>query len=96
MVDELQHPLNESVQEGVFRLQRTWPSLLATGFIALTLAGSELFTKNFLKPVTAVVTGAATWREIGRLWVGTATMNIVGGLVMVFLVMVAFPVLPTD
>lgn len=125
MADELQQTLTESVEEGRFRLRRTWPSLLATGFvggldvsvgvfamllvktndgsdlvaalafgigfIALVLAGSELFTENFLMPITAVVIGAATWRQVGRLWFGTLTMNVVGGLVMVFLMMAAFP-----
>ena len=125
MADELQATLQESVDEGVFRLRRTWPSLLATGFvggldvsvgvfamllvksndgsdlvaglafsigfIALVMAGSELFTENFLMPITAVVTGVATWRQVVRLWFGTMTMNVVGGVVMVFLMMTAFP-----
>lgn len=125
MADELQETLQESVKEGMFRLRRTWPSLLATGFvggvdvsvgvfamllvrthngsdllgalafgigfIALVMAGSELFTENFLMPVTAVVIGQATWGEVVRLWFGTALMNVAGGLVMVFLMMTASP-----
>ena len=125
MSDELQHTLNESVEEGLFRLRRTWPSLWATGivggldvsvgvfamllvktnegsdllgalafsigFIALTMAGSELFTENFLMPVTAVATDKASWRQVGRLWFGTAAGNVIGGLIMVFLMMTAFP-----
>lgn len=125
MADELQHTLTESVEEGLFRLNRTWSSLLATGvvggidvsigvyamlliktnngsdllgalgftigFIALTMAGSELFTENFLMPVTAVATDKASWQQVVRLWFGTASGNLVGGLLMVFIMMNAFP-----
>lgn len=55
------------------------------------MAGSELFTENFLVPVTTVVAGGGTWRDVGRLWAGTLSMNIVGGIVMVVLMMYAFP-----
>lgn len=125
MADELQSTLAESVEEGLFRLRRTWPSLWATGivggldvsigvyamlliktqngsdllgalgfsigFIALTMAGSELFTENFLMPVTAVATDKAKWRDVLRLWWVTAAGNLVGGIVMVFIMMTAFP-----
>jgi formate/nitrite transporter FocA (FNT family) len=49
------------------------------GFIALTLARSELFTENFLVPVAAVIARQARIREVVRLWAGTAVMNLVGG-----------------
>lgn len=125
MTDELQHTLTESVEEGLFRLNRSWPSLWATGivggldvsvgvyamllvktndgsdilgalaftigFIALTMAGSELFTENFLMPVMAVATDKAGWPQVLRLWFGTAFGNLAGGLVMVFIMMNAFP-----
>lgn len=61
------------------------------GFVALTLANSELFTENFLLPITAVAAGKARWPAVGRLWAGTATMNLVGGLIMAVIMMVAFP-----
>ncbi len=61
------------------------------GFIALTLAGSELFTENFLVPVNAVVAGRARARSLLRLWVGTLVANLVGGWVMVGLMMAAAP-----
>lgn len=61
------------------------------GFLALTLANSELFTENFLLPVVAVATRKASWRDVARLWVGTASMNLVGGFVMVALYVYAFP-----
>ncbi len=61
------------------------------GFIALTLAGSELFTENFLVPVNAVVAGQATVRSLFRLWAGTLVANLVGGWVLVGLIVAAAP-----
>jgi formate/nitrite transporter FocA (FNT family) len=118
-----------SVDQGVERLHRSWPGLLATGavggidvsigllalftvehatgdkllgalafgigFVALTLAGSELFTENFLVPVNAVVAGRAPVRALLRLWVGTLTANLVGGWVVVGLIMAGDPDLRT-
>jgi formate/nitrite transporter FocA (FNT family) len=61
------------------------------GFLALTLAGSELFTENFLVPVMTVVAKDAPWWSVLRLWVGTAVFNLVGGWVAMGLAMMAFP-----
>ncbi len=61
------------------------------GFVALTLASSELFTENFLVPITAVIARDAPWWSVVRLWVGTAVFNLIGGWVAMGLVMVAFP-----
>lgn len=61
------------------------------GFIALTLAGSELFTENFLVPVTAVAVKKAPWISLPRLWLGTVMTNLAGGWVAMALVMLAFP-----
>lgn len=44
-----------------------------TGFIALTLANSELFTENFLVPVVAVAARKATPAALIRLWIGTGS-----------------------
>src|SRR3954447_22731327 len=86
--DQLTETLQRTVDEGVFRLTRSSPALLATGFvggadvalgvfallivkaethsdllaalafgvgfIALTLANSELFTENYFVPIAAV------------------------------------------
>jgi formate/nitrite transporter FocA (FNT family) len=76
--------------------QATGNSLLAAlafsiGFIALTLAGSELFTENFLVPVAALAAKKTKLRSIGRLWGGTLVSNLVGGWVLMGIVMVAFP-----
>ena len=62
------------------------------GFIALTLGNSELFTENFLVPVAAVATDEDRhWWELGRLWSGTAGMNLVGGVGIAWIALKAFP-----
>ena len=61
------------------------------GFLALTLARSELFTENFLVPINAVVAARAPWWSVLRLWVGTAAFNLLGGWVFMGLVMMGFP-----
>jgi formate/nitrite transporter FocA (FNT family) len=61
------------------------------GFIALTLAGSELFTENFLVPIAAVAARWAPARSLARLWAGTAVTNLLGGWVMMGIVMAALP-----
>src|SRR4051812_7274148 len=63
------------------------------GFIALTLSGSELFTENFLVPITTVVARDESALSVGRLWTGTAIMNLVGGWILTGLVIVALPAL---
>ncbi|HEY3647336.1 MAG TPA: formate/nitrite transporter family protein, partial [Streptosporangiaceae bacterium] len=61
------------------------------GFIALLLARSELFTENFLVPVTARIAGRGSWPQLVRLWLVTLAANLVGGLVMAGLIAVALP-----
>src|SRR3954470_14527188 len=51
------------------------------GFIALTLARSELFTEDFLVPVGAVIARQSRVRSLLRLWWVTAAANLVGGWV---------------
>ena len=63
------------------------------GFIALTLARSELFTENFLVPVSAVVAKNASLPSLGRLWAVTAATNLLGGWIFVGILLVAFPTL---
>jgi formate/nitrite transporter FocA (FNT family) len=123
--DELTTAFHRSVDEGIARLERPLPGLLATGmvggldvsvgvlallvvehetgnrmlgalafgigFLALTLARSELFTENFLVPVAAVVAKDASVPSLLRLWTGTATFNLVGGWISTGLFIVAFP-----
>lgn len=61
------------------------------GFIALVLAGSELFTENFLIPIAALITRDVSVGSVLRLWFGTAVTNLVGGWVVTGLVMAAVP-----
>jgi formate-nitrite transporter family protein len=63
----------------------------SAGFIALTLARSELFTENFLVPVVAVVAKAGTPRSLARLWTTTLATNLVAGWLLMALMMAAFP-----
>ena len=77
-------------------LEETKEPLLASlaftiGFIALTLASSELFTENFLVPLTVVAAGDAGMMQVVRLWAGTLVTNLAGGWVLMLLVMGGFP-----
>jgi formate/nitrite transporter FocA (FNT family) len=116
---------HRTVDEGVERLERSTPSLFATGmvggidvsigvlamlvvhhatgsamwgavaftlgFVALTLANSELFTENFLVPISAIAARKASWMSLLRLWLGTLLFNLVGGWIVMGLAMGAFP-----
>jgi formate/nitrite transporter FocA (FNT family) len=75
---------------------RTGNPLLASlaftiGFVALLLADSELFTENFLVPVTAVVAKCGTVAQLARLWTVTLVTNLVGGFAMAWMTVVALP-----
>jgi formate/nitrite transporter FocA (FNT family) len=61
------------------------------GFIALLLARSELFTENFLVPVTARAAGYGSWLRLVRLWLVTLGANLAGGLVMAGMIAIAVP-----
>jgi formate/nitrite transporter FocA (FNT family) len=61
------------------------------GFIALTLARSELFTENFLVPVIVVVARHCRLRSLLRLWAGTTVFNLVGGWVVTGIIIEGYP-----
>ena len=61
------------------------------GFLALLLGRSELFTEGFLVPVTTVVAKRASVGQLLKLWSGTLVANLVGGWLIMWLVMTAFP-----
>jgi formate/nitrite transporter FocA (FNT family) len=61
------------------------------GFIALSLARSELFTEDFLVPVTTVIARQARFRMLIRLWVGTLVANLVGGWLFTWLILKGVP-----
>lgn len=63
----------------------------SVGFIALALARSELFTEDFLIPVSTVIARQARFRMLVRLWVGTLVANLVGGWVFTWLIMRGYP-----
>lgn len=66
------------------------------GFLALLLGRSELFTEGFLVPVAAVAAKRATLAQLVKLWAGTMAANLVGGWLLMWLIMVAFPNLHTQ
>lgn len=61
------------------------------GFIALTLARSELFTEDFLIPVTTVAARQATFGHLMRLWGVTFAANLLGGWVVTIVIIEGFP-----
>ncbi|WP_432488327.1 formate/nitrite transporter family protein [Kineococcus sp. SYSU DK018] len=61
------------------------------GFVALLLARSELFTENFLVPVTAVVAREGSVVSLLRLWGVTLLANLAGGWVITWLVIGGLP-----
>jgi formate/nitrite transporter FocA (FNT family) len=66
------------------------------GFVALLMARSELFTENFLVPVTAVVAKSGTALELARLWLATLAANLVAGYLMAGMIVVALPDVQTS
>ena len=61
------------------------------GFVALLLGHSELFTEGFLVPVTVVVAKAARVRDLARFWVGSLVGNLLGGFLLCWVMMRAYP-----
>lgn len=76
--------------------QATGSQLLAglafsVGFIALVMARSELFTEDFLVPVSTVIARQARFRMLVRLWAGTLAANLAGGWLITWLVIGGLP-----
>ncbi len=63
----------------------------SVGLIALALARSELFTEDFLIPVTTVVARRATLWNLLRLWGVTLVANLVGGWIITALLIAGLP-----
>ncbi|MCA5925047.1 formate/nitrite transporter family protein [Curtobacterium oceanosedimentum] len=63
----------------------------SVGLIALYLAHSELFTENFLLPITALIAREGTVGQLLRLWIGTLLGNLAGGWLFMWFVVQAFP-----
>ena len=62
-----------------------------SGFIALALARSELFTEGFLLPVGAVIARKGKLHSLIRLWVVTLLANLAAGWVITYLIMTGLP-----
>lgn len=56
------------------------------GFIILLVGKTELFTENFLLPVTAVLKGRGDLRQLGSLWLVTLAFNLLGALLFAILI----------
>jgi formate/nitrite transporter FocA (FNT family) len=52
------------------------------GFVFVVVGKSELFTENFLVPVTALERSRNSWLKLGELWVVTLVLNIAGGALL--------------
>jgi formate/nitrite transporter FocA (FNT family) len=65
----------------------------SVGFLALLLGRSELFTEGFLIPVVTVVAKRARAVQLFKLWGGTLAANLIGGWLIMWLVVLAFPAL---
>ncbi|WBB71930.1 formate/nitrite transporter family protein [Micromonospora sp. WMMD1128] len=61
------------------------------GFVALLLARSELFTENFLVPVTAVAARRKSLGSLLRLWAVTLAGNLVSGWLLAWLIVTGLP-----
>ncbi|MBQ0902248.1 formate/nitrite transporter family protein [Micromonospora sp. U21] len=61
------------------------------GFAALLLARSELFTENFLVPVTAVAARHGRFRALVRLWSVALAGNLLGGWLVAWLITSGYP-----
>lgn len=80
----------------LYTLYETGSHLLAglafsIGFIALFLAHSELFTEGFLYPIMAIFAKQGTLGQLARLWSATFAMNLLGGWLVMWLIVHAFP-----
>ena len=63
----------------------------SVGFVVLMLAHSELFTENYLHPVTAWVARKASALGVLRLWAGTLFFNLIGGWLFSWLIVWGLP-----
>jgi len=61
------------------------------GFLALLLGRAELFTEGFLVPVTTVAAKHASAGQLLRFWASTLVANLVGGWILMWLIVAAFP-----
>jgi len=63
-------------------------------FIFITIGRSELFTENFMVPVTGLAKGIASKLKLAQLWLISPVVNILGGTILI-LILTTHGVLPT-
>lgn len=63
----------------------------SAGLVAVTMARSELFTEDFLIPVSAVIARQVQLRLLLRLWAGTLAANLAGGWVFTWFIISGLP-----
>jgi formate-nitrite transporter family protein len=54
-------------------------------FVFIYVGRSELFTENFLVPITGLSRDRGSWRKLGELWVVSLVLNLAGGAAIVVL-----------
>jgi formate-nitrite transporter family protein len=54
-------------------------------FVFIVAGRSELFTENFLVPITGLTRERDSWLKLGELWVVSLVLNLVGGMLLVLL-----------
>jgi formate/nitrite transporter FocA (FNT family) len=65
--------------------------VFSVGFITLSMARSELFTEDFLIPVSSVLARQARFRMLIRLWLVTLVANLVGGWLFTWFIIKGYP-----
>jgi formate/nitrite transporter FocA (FNT family) len=57
-------------------------------FLFIVAGRSELFTENFMVPVTALIAGRSSRRKLAQLWTLSPLLNVVGGSALILVVSV--------
>jgi formate/nitrite transporter FocA (FNT family) len=70
----------ESTGAGVARVAGA--IAFGVGFVFVVVGRSELFTENFLVPITALERSRASWLKLGELWIVTLVLNIAAGALL--------------
>jgi formate/nitrite transporter FocA (FNT family) len=52
------------------------------GFVFIVVGRSELFTENFLVPITGLTRDRASWLKLAELWVVSLVLNLAGGALL--------------
>jgi formate/nitrite transporter FocA (FNT family) len=55
------------------------------GFVFIVVGRSELFTENFLVPITGLTRDRGSWLKLGELWLVSLVLNLAGGFLLAVL-----------